>query len=114
MDLVTTQLAQSLQRAEAIADAVRIGDRSRIVEVVDGFGIAAADEDVLGAVVIEIGEQGRPAPIGVGDAREPADVAECAVVQLERIQIIVDTKPSPAQLVRRAIRLESAHALLRT
>src|SRR5258705_12631524 len=114
MDLVPTQLPQSPQRAEAIAGAVRIGDSRRIVEIVDGFGITAADEDVLVAVVIEIGEQGRPAPIGVGYAREPADVAEGAVVQLERIQVVVDTKPSTAQLVRRAIRLESAHALLPT
>ena len=47
-----------------------------VIEIVDRLRIAVADEDVLVAIVVEVGEQRAPAPIGVRDAGEAADLAE--------------------------------------
>ncbi len=44
---------------------------------------AIGDEEVFPAVVVVIGEEGRPAPVGVGDARQLPHLAEGAVAVVE-------------------------------
>jgi hypothetical protein len=44
--------------------------RGLVIEVVDRLRITIPDEDVLVAVVVEVGEQRAPAPVGVRDAGE--------------------------------------------
>ena len=53
----------------------------------DVLGQAVGHEDVLVTVEVEVGDQGRPAPVGAGDAALPGDVAEraVAVVVLEHV-----------------------------
>ena len=47
-----------------------------VVEIVHGLRIAVADEDVLVAVVVEVGEQRAPAPVRRRHAGEARDLAE--------------------------------------
>ncbi len=58
-----------------------------IVEVIGATIHPGGDEQVLVAVVVQIGEQRRPAPVGCIHARQVADLAEAvaATIELERV-----------------------------
>ena len=47
-----------------------------VVQVDDCLRISVADENVLVAIVVEVGEQRAPAPVGVCDAGEATHLAE--------------------------------------
>ena len=72
----------------ASRDAVQ---RRDVVEVVRAVIDARRDEQVLEAVIVEIGEQRRPTPVGGRDSGEQPDVAEAelafrnATIQLQRV-----------------------------
>src|SRR5256886_14409301 len=65
--------------------------RREVVQVVGPAIDAVGDEEVLVAVVVQVREQGRPAPIGRVHARQIADLAEAhsaahdAAVELQRV-----------------------------
>ena len=54
-----------------------------VVEVVGPAINAVRDEQVFVAVVVQVGEQRRPAPIGRGDAGQVSDLAEAAPAAIE-------------------------------
>src|SRR5438105_1663244 len=58
-------------------------DVSDVVEVVWPTIDAVADEEVLAAIIVEVGEEWRPAPVGGGDAGEVADLAEFPVASIQ-------------------------------
>src|SRR5439155_27186050 len=64
-----------------------IGDVVDVNEIVGPAVDAVGDEQVLDAVVVEIGKQRRPAAVGRGHTGEVADLAEfpTAAVQLQRV-----------------------------
>ena len=66
---------------------VRLRDKIGVIEIVRPAINAIGDEDVRMSVVVEIGAQRGPAPVGRGDTSQHADLAESplAPVQLQRV-----------------------------
>ena len=66
-------------------------ERRDVVEIVRPAVDAGGDEQVLAPIVVEVGKERRPAPVGRGDAGEQPDLAEAelaandAAVQLQRV-----------------------------
>ena len=120
--LVPAQLIQDLRlsatRQSALSASARPEHGLLVIQIRDRLGIAVGDEDVLVAVIVEISEQGAPAPVGVRHARQAGHVAEDdvplireSVVQLERVDAVVDAKPLALKVHDRAPGREPAHAL---
>ena len=72
-----------------------VADVIDVIEVVGAAVNAVGDEEVLVAVVVEVGEQRGPAPVGRLHAGEVADVAEAppAAVQLQRVAGVLGMIP---------------------
>src|SRR5207247_1826703 len=66
---------------------VWLRDKSGVIEIVRPAINAIGDEDIRKSVVVEIGAQRGPAPVGRGDTSQHADLAESplAPVQLQRV-----------------------------
>src|SRR3989454_12375959 len=101
-----------------VSGSARSESRRLVIEIIGRFGIAVGDEDVLVSIVVEVGKQGTPAPVGVRDARQASDftkddvpVLRDAVAQLQRIDVVIVAKPSAAQVHATAIREIPAHPL---
>ena len=115
---VTVQLLQQRQRSLGVSRTASPEHGRLVLQIVHRLGITARDEDVLGAVIVEIHQQGGPAPIRVGHARETADLTEDdvavgreSIIQLQRVDVVVVAKPSAAQLHLAFVRDEAAHPL---
>src|SRR6266508_3404455 len=85
-----------LPRCRLVAVSARGEDGGLIVEIVWSLGVPVRDEDVFAPVVVEVGQQGAPAPIRRGGAREIRDLAEYdvaarrhAVAELQRVGVVV-------------------------
>ena len=59
--------------------ALLVTDVGDVVEIVRPAIDAIGDEEILVAIVVQIGKERRPAPVGGRDAGEKADVAEVAL-----------------------------------
>ena len=116
---VAVELLQESQGTLVVSGSACTEHRGLVVEIVGGFGVPVADEDVLIAIVVEIAEQGAPAPIGARHAREPSHVAEDhvpvrrdAVAQLQRVDVVRVAKPPATEIEATAIGEIPAHAFL--
>src|SRR5438132_12027213 len=84
--------------------------RRLVIEIIGRFGIAVGDEDVLVPIVVDVGKQGTPAPVGVRDARQAGDFTEDdipvlgdAVAQLQRVDVVIVAKSPATQLDATAV-----------
>src|SRR5438105_14350872 len=94
-------------------------NRRLVIKIIGGLGVAAGDENVLVAVVVEVAKQRTPAPVRVSKARQVGDLAEDhipvlrdAVAQLQRVRIVVVAKSPPPQVDATVIGEVPAHPLL--
>ena len=108
------QLPGTCPRAFLAAQPEHLG---LIVVIGHRFGVAVRDEEVLEPVIVDIAEQGTPAPVGVRHAGEARDLAEChdaarshAAVQLQRILRVAALKPVLAAIEIRAARHDAARS----
>ena len=62
---VSGEILQQPARARFVASLRRPEQRVHVIQIVDRFRVAIADEDVLVAIVVEVGEESAPAPVGV-------------------------------------------------
>ena len=109
---------------------VGVDVRERGLHVIDEVGVAGVfaepvrDEEVGPAVAIEVGEKGRPAPVGARDIRELGDVAEDGdfffirtsvgentPVQVERVEHVLVVVPLLHEAPERP-RIHPAHVRL--
>ena len=116
---VAVQLLQEPQGSLVVSRSTCTQHRCLVIEIVGRLGIAVGDEDVFVAIVVEVAEQGAPAPVGGRDARELADSAEDdvtvlrdAVAQLQGVDVVRVAKPSATQIAATAIGEIPAHPLL--
>ena len=117
-DTIAPQRPHLLERRPVIVRPPRREHRRLIVEIVRRLGIAVGGEQVLVAVVVEVGQQRAPAPIGRCNAGEHRDVAEHhvagwrdSVAQLQRVGVVVIEKATAPQLDAAAVGEIAAHAL---
>ena len=114
---VTAERPQLLSCRCLVVGSARREDRRLIIEVVRRLGVSVRDEEILAAVVVEIGEQRAPTPLRGRRAGQIRDFAEDhvaggrhAVAELQRIGVVVVPKTSAPLFVAVGIRQVPTHA----
>ena len=115
---VRWQVPQKSQCAPRVTALPRAIGGVHVVQIVDRFRIAVADEDVLVTVVVEVSEERAPAPVGVRDPGQTRDLAEYrtavaadSVAQLQRVLGVIVTKTATAVIGQISVGHEAAHPL---
>ena len=115
---VTGQLLQEIQRPSLVTSSACPEYLHLVVEIDGPFGIAVGDDDVFVSIIIEIAEQGAPAPVRVREARQVGDFTEHdstvvgdAVAHLQRVDVVVVAKSPVTQFHPTALGEVAAHPL---